>query len=260
MRSKHTDKTVTPAASNYNKGRAGVKVDRIVLHHQAGYSATTLSMMSTGSRKVSANYVVNSDGSVVSVVDENDTPFTNGNLAWNRRSVTFEIENSKPKVGKPTPEAHEAVAQVVADIAKRYGIPLTRDAVLTHRELYTKFKVGYATACPGELDRDWIITRAQAINAATPAGGVTEEEEEDDMAKVNTGISYTDKDGVRNHALINTNSGFLAQWIGGDGAHNNGIAAAFDTGSFAQVSESVANRMIAAAARVQPTRPGEPTE
>ncbi|WP_411699168.1 hypothetical protein [Conyzicola sp.] len=80
----HISRTVNPAARVFTTGRAGAKIDRFVVHHQAGYSATTLGTMTSGS--VSATYVINGDGTAVGVVHEEHTPFTNGNLAWNRRS------------------------------------------------------------------------------------------------------------------------------------------------------------------------------
>lgn len=173
----HTTATAAPASKNFARGRAGVKPDHFVVHHQAGFTPTTLGMMTSGSRQVSANYVVSSDGSATGVVNEEDTPFTNGNLGWNRRSITFEIENTNKggpypaNLGKPSAAAHEKVAQIIADASVRHGIPITRDRVLGHRELHTKFGVGYATSCPGELDIDWLVRRASEIRGGTAAPG-----------------------------------------------------------------------------------------
>jgi peptidoglycan hydrolase-like protein with peptidoglycan-binding domain len=171
----HISETSGVAARNYATGRAGTAVDRIVLHHQASTNSNvTLGMMSSGSRQVSANYVIRGNGRAVGVVHEEHTPFTNGNLAWNRRSITFEIENS---AGAPSwsvsPAAHEITAQIVADVARRYGWgSVDRNRVVVHKELYARYGVGYATACPGGLDANWIVARANEIlgkGGAVPA-------------------------------------------------------------------------------------------
>lgn len=164
--SAHTSRTVTAHPRNYGAGRAGTKIDRFVLHHIAGTLGVLESMVTSGSRRVSPTYGVGSSGEVVGMVREEDTPFTNGHLQWNRRSITFEVENQRiggNPYGKPSPAAHEAVARVIADASERYGIALSRDTVATHRELRTIHGVGYATACPGDLDRDWIVARAREL-------------------------------------------------------------------------------------------------
>lgn len=170
--SNQLDRIVAPASTKYNKGRAGVTISHIVLHHQAGFSSNTLYVMSTnGTRKVSANGVVNKDGTSVGVVREEDTPYTNGHLGWNRKSLTLEIENSAvgDASGWPISDAaHEETARIVADWCRRYNIPATRDRIIGHNELYTKHKAGYATACPGKLRIDWIVARVNELLGASP--------------------------------------------------------------------------------------------
>lgn len=166
------DRVVAPASTKHNKGRAGVPISHIVLHHQAGFSSNTLYLMSTnGTRKMSASGVVNKDGSSVGVVHEEDTPYTNGHLGWNRKSLTLEIENSAvgDASGWPISDAaHEEAARIVADWCRRYGIPATRDRIIGHNELWTKHKSGYATSCPGKLRIDWIVGRVNELLGGQP--------------------------------------------------------------------------------------------
>lgn len=167
----------TAHSNNFEKGRRGTKIDRFVVHHQAGYTDYTLQMMTSGSRQVSATYVIDGTGAgqAIGVVHEEDTPYTNGSGPWNRRSITFEIENQKIGsniYGRPTDAAHRLTWQIIADAATRYGIEITRNTVVAHRELYTKFGVGYATACPGDLDVDWIVTQARALRGQAPTPAV----------------------------------------------------------------------------------------
>lgn len=164
--------TPTQTSPTFQQSARGYVVDHIVLHH----CATTdfdgvVSMMTSGSRQVSANYVVK-DNRVAAVVPENMRSWSLSSALWDGRSITFEIANES--VGEPWPvsaTSHETVARMVADIATRYGIPINRDRILGHREVYTRFDASYATACPGGLNLDAIVARAQQI----ASGGATTE-------------------------------------------------------------------------------------
>lgn len=70
--------------------------------------------------------------------------------------------------------------------------------------------------------------------AATPT---TETETETEETRMNTGIYYKSGDATI-CAIVNTTSGFFTKWSTATGGYNNPLAAAFDTGSFAQVTES----------------------
>ncbi|WP_311777851.1 hypothetical protein [Trueperella abortisuis] len=70
--------------------------------------------------------------------------------------------------------------------------------------------------------------------AATPT---TETETETEETRMNTGIYYKAGDATI-CAIVNTTSGFFTKWSTATGGYNNPLAAAFDTGSFAQVTES----------------------
>jgi hypothetical protein len=196
---------VTPYSSNFDAGRRGVRIDRFVLHHQAcDDSDVTLGMMHTGSREVSATYVVRGSGVAVGVVKEQDTPFTNDDGPWNRRSITFEIENQRlgsNPYGKPTQEAHEVVAKIIADASHRYNIPLDRDHVVRHRELYSRYGVGYATACPGDLDIDWIVNRARVLRGQGP---VPPAHEVVTVAAPTEAVAYAGEAGVKPWKALQT--------------------------------------------------------
>lgn len=122
---------------------------------------------SRSGKVVSPNYAVLNNGTVIGVVDELNTPYTNGNFEWNAKSITFEIENESTRGWTVSKKAHEAVARVVADVAKRHGIPLTADRIIGHKTIYERYRKGYPTACPGGLDVAWIIRRAREINGST---------------------------------------------------------------------------------------------
>lgn len=160
--------------------RRTVAVDRIIIHHCASTSLSgVLRMMATGSREVSANYVIGNGGEIVGVVPEESRAWTSGSASWDGRAITFEIVNES---GGPdwriSDKAMGAVERILADISGRYGIPLSRDTVVTHQELYTIHGASYATACPGP----YLQARVGDLIAAATAP-VEIEIEGDDMSK-----------------------------------------------------------------------------
>lgn len=131
--------------------RNGAKIDRIILHHAASTSIfAVLDMMKYGTREVSSNYVIGNEGEIIGVVPEEFRAWTSGSASWDGRAITFEIVN---ETGAPdwriSDKAFHAVARMLADISARYGIVLSRDTVITHQELFTRYGASYATACPG---------------------------------------------------------------------------------------------------------------
>lgn len=141
----------TSGDAGQHSARDGRKVDRIILHHAAGTSlGAVLDMMRYGTREVSSNYVIGNGGEIIGVVPEEFRAWTSGSASWDGRAITFEIVN---ETGAPdwriSDKAFQAVAQMLADIAARYGLTLNRTTVITHQELYAKHGASYATACPG---------------------------------------------------------------------------------------------------------------
>ena len=147
------------------------KIDRIILHHCASTSLEgVLNMMSSGSREVSANYVIGNGGEIVGVVPEEFRAWTSGSAEWDGRAITFEIVN---ETGAPdwrvSAKAMDAVSRMLADISSRHGFPLNRGTVVTHQELYNIHGASYPTACPGP----YLQSRVDQVIAA--AGGASQE-------------------------------------------------------------------------------------
>lgn len=61
--------------------------------------------------------------------------------------------------------------------------------------------------------------------------------DEDEMPK-NSGYSYTRAGGSLVCGIVNLGSGFFTEWEGTDGAYNTAMAVAFDTPTFAPISQS----------------------
>lgn len=159
--------------------RQGAKVDTLLVHHQASTDARgTLRMMISGSRQVSSNYIITNEGAIWLVVDEGWRAWTSGAVgdggrgaAWDRRSITVEIEN---ETGAPhwriSDKAIAAAATLLADLRRRYSIRY----VLGHRDLYDPVDLAagdpvsgasYPTFCPGP------DTVQRILNAPTGAPG-----------------------------------------------------------------------------------------
>ena len=151
---------------NYNVGghltygRQDTKIDRIVLHHNAATTDVIPGVWQN--RAASAHYQV-TPNAIRQCVDEGNTAWHAGNWAMNLRSIGIEHLNSS---GAPNwdvaDETEERSAALVADICKRYGIPCDRGHILKHGEVS-------ATACPGGLDVDKIVRRANEIMGGASA-------------------------------------------------------------------------------------------
>lgn len=188
-------KLITGTSGNADQfsSRPG-KIDRIIIHHCASTSLeTVLKMMSTGSREVSANYVIGNDGEIIGVVPEESRAWTSGSAAWDGRAITFEVVN---ETGAPdwriSDKAMDALARMLADISDRYDIELSRTTVITHQELHTIHGASYPTACPGP----YLQSRVDEVIAA--AGGATQKAGFDMPALIkhpNTSVGFVSDSG-----------------------------------------------------------------
>lgn len=152
---------VDPNLMNADRNR--VKIDRIVLHHNAGTSdagARRTWYKSTGIG-TSAHYQV-AGRTLWGCVGENFVAYHAGNYPMNQRSIGIEHLNS---TGAPnwlvSEDTIKTSIKLVADICKRYGIPCDRKHILKHSEVSP-------TACPGGLPVDRIVREAKALIDGKP--------------------------------------------------------------------------------------------
>lgn len=144
------------------------RVDHFIIHHAAGTSLSVLlGLFRPGGRKVSANYALK-DRQLILAVDEDRRAFTSGSAEWDGRSITIEVANSSAGGSWPVSnESFDTLARLIADCATRYGFPINDSSILTHQEIYLRFRRGYATACPGDLQR----RKAELIDLARSYAG-----------------------------------------------------------------------------------------
>lgn len=163
--------------------RNGQRADFFGVHHAASTShQAVVNMMTSGSRQVSAHYVVSDI--IEGVVDEDYRAWSLGSSYWDSRMVTVETINNSTNGWTVSDKTFDNLARLIADWAKRYNRPITDDTVLTHQEVYARFGESYPTACPGDLQRRKpellaLANKYLSENSnSTPHHG---EEEDDDM-------------------------------------------------------------------------------
>lgn len=145
-------------------------ISLIIIHHAATVGTAAVLNALTGSREVSAN-AVGTDAGIYRQVAEDRRAWTSGAAGdggkgadFDHKALTIEIAND---TAAPTWTAStktlEHVAQWIAAMSEKYSIPLDRNHVIGHRELYERYRASYATACPGGISVDDLVNRATQI-------------------------------------------------------------------------------------------------
>lgn len=137
---------------NYSKGRLPYrKPSVIVIHHMAGFLAGADATFQNTKRQTSAHYGIEND-TVHQYVRESDTAWHSNNWFMNRKSIG--IEHSADVDRPPTAATYRTSGKLVAEICKRWGIPLDRKHIIKHSEVTP-------TQCPGLVNLDRIIAEAK---------------------------------------------------------------------------------------------------
>lgn len=125
------------------------KIDKITPHHQAGNLTFQQVVNSLNSRGGSVNYIIQSDGKIGCMIDEQYRAWTSNSRDNDMRAVTIEVANDV--IGgnwHVSDKALKSLINLCVDICKRNGIKalnFTGDSTgnLTMHKYFT------ATACPG---------------------------------------------------------------------------------------------------------------
>jgi N-acetylmuramoyl-L-alanine amidase len=147
---------------NFGARRHGGQPDMVVLHHTAMLTcAAALERLCDPVAEVSAHYLISETGEVHQLVADDQRAWHAGSGAWgnvrdvNSHSIGIELANPGPlDAAPPFPEPQMvALEQVLADILRRWHIPLAR--VIAHSDMAPCRK-----SDPGEVF-DW---RRLALN------------------------------------------------------------------------------------------------
>lgn len=142
---------------HFTKGRGGRKIDKIIVHYNAGNLTVEGCYSVWQTRAASAHYQVEDDGRIGQLVLDRDTAWHCGVFAQNQRSIG--IEHANRSDGTITEKCLDNGAHLVAALCHLYklGRPEWLRNVFPHK--YFK-----ATSCPGQIygsQKDAYIKRAQ---------------------------------------------------------------------------------------------------
>jgi N-acetylmuramoyl-L-alanine amidase len=155
---------------NYLPGREGLRPLAIIVHTTVGTFAGTTAWFENEESRVSSHYLVALDGRVAQFVDEAHAARHAGRVLRptagivNERSespnlytigIEFEDGGDPHEVERPDAQ-YVAGADLIAGIAARWAIPLDREHVLGHREIFA------AKGCPGNLVVERLIEMARS--------------------------------------------------------------------------------------------------
>lgn len=148
------DKILT---KHFTKGRSGAKVNKVVVHYNAGNLTVEGCYSVWQTRAASAHYQVESGGRIGQLVWDSNTAWHAGN--WNANISSIGIEHANQPDGTITEACLDNGAHLVAAICKKYGLgrPEWLKNVFPH-------KYFSATACPGQIygsQKNDYIARAQ---------------------------------------------------------------------------------------------------
>lgn len=140
--------------------RNGLAITNIIIHHNAGTNneAALNTWLKGGLAGTSAHYQI-TPNEIIGAVGENSIAYHAGNWYTNQHSIGLEHLNNAGAPNWTIAEAtYENSAKLIADICKRYGLPINRTTIKKHSEVSD-----LGTACPGGIDIDRLVRRAQEI-------------------------------------------------------------------------------------------------
>lgn len=153
---------------NFSKGRSGYKPEMIVIHIMEGSLSGTDGWFQNPASKVSAHYGVGLNADVHQYVQESDVAWHAGRVdkptaklkaGLNPNLYTIGIEHEGKATSIWSEEMKQASASLIKDICTRNNIPLDRQHIVGHREIYSK------KTCPGDLKIiDELILLAKGVN------------------------------------------------------------------------------------------------
>lgn len=166
--------TRTEASPNFNEGRGGKKIDRIIIHitDVPLVKSVVNHFVKDPTSKVSSHYLVGQDGEVLQFVSEADT--ARHCVGWNQRSIgiehiavkrggaDYEFKRKDGSKGiqhydalAPSQLEYETSAALVASLCDKYSLPINRTTIMGHREADSS--TGH-TSCPdGNWDWDYFM-------------------------------------------------------------------------------------------------------
>ncbi|MDT0306814.1 N-acetylmuramoyl-L-alanine amidase [Streptomyces sp. DSM 44917] len=158
-----TAEWIPASPANYRRANRprDYTIDRVVIHMPEATYPITLRVFQDPGHGSSTHYVLrSSDGHVAQLVRELDVAYHAGNRSFNERSIGIEHEGWADEPSYLTDAMYESSARLVADICRRYEIPVDREHILGHNEVPDVIRT-----CPGphwDWDRYMGLVRREA--------------------------------------------------------------------------------------------------
>jgi N-acetylmuramoyl-L-alanine amidase CwlA len=142
---------------NYDKGRQGNKIQKIVIHwFGVGDLASAVTHFQKKTSKVSAHYLIENNDVVQMVLDE-DTAWHAGNYAENQKSIG--LEHSAEPNRNASNLTYNTSARLILELSKRHGIPLDTSHIVGHKTIVN-------TQCPGTINIEKLISLAKSFDTS----------------------------------------------------------------------------------------------
>lgn len=160
---------------NYGS-RNGRKILGIVIHVSEGSMESMDNHFSSRKSQVSAHYGISKEGKIHQYVLESHAAWANGRVlrptarlvlehpGVNPNFYTLSIEHEGDGKSDFTPKQYEVSALLIADLARRYDLPINLDTVIPHRAIYA------GKTCPGPVDMKKLVGLAQGGGGHPPIG------------------------------------------------------------------------------------------
>lgn len=150
--------------------RQGVARRGVVLHHAAMTSLSGLRDMEVRGTKQVSSTAICKDGQIELIVpDDRYRPWSLSDAYWDSAMRSVETCNESVDGWTISDASHWSLAKAVAYWAEKDGFWPHRDGdpstwtVIGHREVYSIHGGSYGTACPGKMDINLVVRRAQQI-------------------------------------------------------------------------------------------------
>lgn len=144
----NTIKKIWKGSQNFWTGRKGYAPELIVIHIMDGTLSGTDSWFANIASQVSAHYGIGKNGEIHQYVKEEDSAWHAGridapsaklvkqNVNPNLYTIGIEHEGSSKDVW--TEEMKQASAALIQEICQRFKIPIDREHVIGHYQIYSK--------------------------------------------------------------------------------------------------------------------------
>lgn len=163
-------------SKNFTVGRHGPYTpDVVVVHVMESGEPQAQAWFEDEESDVSSNYGIDETGRTEMYVKEEDTAWAQGRVDKptaklvlarpdaNPNSYCISIEHAGSGKNPLTPAQKTASVALIQDICRRHNIPIDRDHIIGHHEIYSK------KTCPGAISVTELVQLAKGIPAETAA-------------------------------------------------------------------------------------------